>query len=50
MNKAEKSIPELKSEGEERAFWEIHDSTEYVDWSRAKVATFPNLSEDVERD
>ncbi len=38
-----KKIPEFKSEKEERAFWEAHDSTEYVDWSKAKLARFPNL-------
>jgi predicted DNA binding CopG/RHH family protein len=38
-----KKIPEFKSEAEERAFWETHDSTEYVDWSKAKLARFPNL-------
>lgn len=38
-----KKIPKFKNEDEERAFWEKHDSTEYVDWSKAKHATFPNL-------
>ncbi len=38
-----KKIPEFKSEAEERAFWETHDSTEYLDWSKAKRARFPNL-------
>jgi len=38
-----KKIPEFKSEAEERAFWLTHDSTEYVDWSKAKLARFPNL-------
>lgn len=42
MNKLKK-IPEFKSEAEERAFWQTHDSTEYVDWSKAKLARFPNL-------
>ena len=27
-----KPIPVFKSEAEERAFWERHDSTDYVDW------------------
>ena len=35
--------PEFKNEAEERAFWESHDSTGYVDWSRAASARFPNL-------
>jgi len=38
-----KPIPEFKSEDEEREFWATHDSTEYVDWSQAKRAIFPNL-------
>lgn len=38
-----KKIPEFTSEAEERAFWESHDSTEYVDWKQAKPAQFPNL-------
>lgn len=42
MSKAKK-MPEFKSEAEERAFWESHDSTEYVDWKQAKRAQFPNL-------
>lgn len=42
MSKVKKT-PEFKSEAEERAFWESHDSTEYVDWKQAKRAQFPNL-------
>jgi predicted DNA binding CopG/RHH family protein len=42
MNKAKK-IPKFKSEAEERAFWETHDSSEYVDWSKAQPASMPNL-------
>ena len=42
MSKVKKT-PEFKSEAEERAFWEIHDSTEYIDWKQAKRAQFPNL-------
>jgi len=36
-------MPEFKTEAEERKFWETHDSTEYVDWSQARTASFPNL-------
>lgn len=45
MSKPLKKIPEFSSEAEERAFWESpeNDSTEYVDWSKAKIASFPNL-------
>jgi predicted DNA binding CopG/RHH family protein len=36
-------IPKFDSEDEEREFWASHDSTDYVDWSRAKPATFSRL-------
>jgi predicted DNA binding CopG/RHH family protein len=38
-----KKIPDFKNEQEEREFWLTHDSTEYVDWSQAVCAKFPNL-------
>ena len=38
-----KKIPEFESEAEERAFWESHDSSDYLDWRNAESATFPNL-------
>src|ERR1022692_2869690 len=38
-----KKVPEFKSEEEEFEFWSTADSTEYVDWSKAKRAKFPNL-------
>ena len=38
-----KPMPSFASEAEERRFWETHDSTEYVDWSKAERARFPNL-------
>jgi predicted DNA binding CopG/RHH family protein len=38
-----KTIPVFKDEDEERAFWEKEDITDYVDWSKAKKATFTNL-------
>jgi len=38
-----KKIPEFKSEAEERAFWERHDSSDYMDWRKAEAASFPNL-------
>jgi predicted DNA binding CopG/RHH family protein len=43
MNKNPKSIPKFRSEAEERRFWETHDSSGYVDWSKAKRVRFPNL-------
>ncbi len=38
-----KKTPTFTTEAEEQAFWATHDSTEYVDWSNAKRAVFPNL-------
>ena len=38
-----KKMPTFKTEAEEQAFWAAHDSTEFVDWSKAKRAVFPNL-------
>ena len=43
MAKKLKPIPKFRNEQEERAFWESHDSTEYVDWSKARRIDFPNL-------
>ena len=31
------------SEDAERKFWSSHDSTEFVDWSKARKVVFPNL-------
>jgi predicted DNA binding CopG/RHH family protein len=41
--KSLRRIPKFKSEAEERTFWETHDSTDYVDWSKAERVRFPNL-------
>jgi predicted DNA binding CopG/RHH family protein len=43
MSKAKTKAPAFKTEAEERAFWEKHDSTDYVDWSKARKAVLPNL-------
>lgn len=43
MTKKLKPLPRFKSEATERKFWETHDSTEYVDWSKAERAILPNL-------
>ena len=40
---SKKQIPTFKNEDEEREFWATHDSTEFLDWSKAKRAVFPNL-------
>lgn len=41
--RALKQIPTFESEASERAFWATADSTEYVDWSKARGVRFPNL-------
>ncbi len=44
MDSKHKPIPQFSSEDEEREFWATHDSTEYIDWSKAeKNPTFPRL-------
>lgn len=43
MNRKRKSIPAFDSEAKERTFWESHDSTDHVDWSKAQRVRFPNL-------
>ena len=42
-----KKIPSFHNEDEERAFWLQHDSTEYLDWKKAKQATLPRLKPSV---
>jgi predicted DNA binding CopG/RHH family protein len=42
-----KKIPEFQTEEQEREFWAKEDSTEYVNWSKARNATFPNLKPSV---
>jgi len=41
--KSLKPIPRFATEAEEREFWATHDTTEYLDWSKARRAVFPNL-------
>ena len=38
-----KQVPVFKNEDQERAFWATHDSTDFIDWSKAKRAVFPKL-------
>jgi predicted DNA binding CopG/RHH family protein len=40
---APKKVPRFESEDEERAFWASHDSSEYVDWVKAKPLRLSNL-------
>jgi predicted DNA binding CopG/RHH family protein len=41
-NKLKPPTP-FKSEVDERAFWEKHDSADYIDWSNAESVRLPNL-------
>ena len=43
MSKRLKTIPKFTSEAAERTFWDKNDSSNYLDWSKAQVAAFPNL-------
>lgn len=43
MNRKRKSIPVFESEAKERVFWESHDSTDHMDWSKGQRVRFPNL-------
>ena len=38
-----KKVPKFKTEQEEREFWEIHDSSDYVDWTKAESVALSNL-------
>jgi len=48
LQQSPKPIPAFRSEAEERRFWETHDSTDYVDWSSARLARFSNLKPSTE--
>jgi predicted DNA binding CopG/RHH family protein len=41
--KKEKKLPQFRSEAEETAFWATNDATDYIDFSKARRAVFPNL-------
>ena len=43
MSKTLKPVPEFANEAAERQFWETHDSTDHVDWSKAARVRMPNL-------
>ena len=38
-----KPIPKFKNEKERSDFWMTHDTTDYIDWAKARKAVFPNL-------
>jgi predicted DNA binding CopG/RHH family protein len=43
-----KKIPRFRGEDGEAKFWTVHDSTEYVDYSKAKRPLFPKLKPSTE--
>jgi hypothetical protein len=43
VNRKVKKIPTFSSEDEEREFWSHADSTEYIDWSKAKERSLSRL-------
>ncbi len=43
MKGAKRTIPKFRSEEQERRFWATHNSSDYVDWSKAERRSFPNL-------
>ena len=44
-----KQIPKFKNEDDERAFWAAHDSTAYINWSKAERVIFSNLKPSVKK-
>jgi predicted DNA binding CopG/RHH family protein len=38
-----KKIPKFKTEAEERDFWANADSSDYIDWSKARRVLLPNI-------
>ncbi len=43
MSKPTKPLPKFASESQERAYWESHDSSPHIDWTKAKKVNLPNL-------
>jgi predicted DNA binding CopG/RHH family protein len=41
--KPRKKIPTFKDEDAEREFWGKADSTDYIDWSKARTVMLPNF-------
>ncbi|MGB9380087.1 BrnA antitoxin family protein [Candidatus Binatus sp.] len=38
-----KVVPRFKTEDAEREFWASHDSTDYIEWRKARRSTLPKL-------
>ena len=43
MSRKLKPVPAFSSEADERRFWESHDSSDYLDWSKAERVRLPAL-------
>ena len=43
MSKPTKTVPKFTSEVQERDFWDTHESTDYLDWTKAQKVVLPNL-------
>jgi len=43
MSRKARPSLEFRDEAEERRFWETHDSSNYVYWSKAERVRLPNL-------
>ena len=43
MKPSSKPVPSFETESDERLYWESHDSTDHVDWSRSEKVMLPNL-------
>ena len=43
MPKKLKRVPKFANEQAERVFWELHDTADYFDLSKAERVRFPNL-------
>jgi len=44
MSKQLKTVPKFANEAEEQAFWEKHDSTDYLNWTKAQQVVLPNIT------
>ena len=38
-----KKLPKFKTHSQEKKFWQQNDSADYIDWKKAKFASFPHL-------
>lgn len=44
MKRKPKAVPAFRDEAEERVFWEMHDSADYLDWDKAERISLPKPS------